>query len=883
MIRSTFNKIGNWFKNQFDESANTSTIGEYITSKSDDINFGVKDGSILSPIAKAIQTIIKVPLTPIRWLIKGFTGIADFAGEVADKVGKGFDWVKKKFNKLGDMASGVFDFFTGGGNGEKSLKKKSRLGGYGNGEVNDYPYYSQKDARWANDDYSAGSSRGNMKESGCGPKAMAMVASRYTKNTTPDKIADDAIKGGYRDNTGTNSKFISYEANKLGLKSNQNLSPSADYISSHVGNGKSLILNGVNTGSNNSAFTRSGHYVVAVGKDNNGNILINDPRGENYSRAVNPEELASESRASWSFDENNNVNTKKKGGSGGFGNRFRKIFGGRGKDWLSIVRATKKAVAAQKLGYSQEGYMDIKVDGKKVHMRRDCSGFVSACLTLYTGKTVSWTSYNFASNNSFLKNHGFKLHKWNGWDALQAGDILAVNGHVEIYAGKAKDGHRVYNCGSTSSVNNPNATRSGHKSYTHVWRPDDPGTGDQNLAISGGVSNNSTDSSNSSSSSSIDVISQISELGSQFASKAMNGMLTGKWDTNISLADNGTSETTSSTNNYGADTSNAINEGGASAKKGQTVKLPKNLGTANTWMGWQLIKSPSSMQYKLRQKAGQNFDNHGFGVIDGRYTVATTDTYGKVGDYIDVKRESGNTLKAIIADIKSRNDAGCNKWGHQNGKSVTEFIVDYDSWYHKTNGIKDGNKFHSKYNPSKDNSAVVSITNQGNYFTKGKGTKNKKKGGKGGFGGFGDDMSAIPTKINYKDIEKDYTDTIDELEKMGSTVKIGGNGSKNRILENSKSSTKVKNTTTKIVTDTSTLESLLERVCDILSSIDGNTEGVKSSIKDLKNNNNVINQTNNNVNVNSNTTTPTKSAKSDSSVNTRSAKNAKLAARLAKG
>ena len=161
--------------------------------------------------------------------------------------------------------------------------------------------------------------------------------------------------------------------------------------------------------------------------------------------------------------------------------------------------------------------------------------------------------------------------------------------------------------------------------------------------------------------------------------------------------------------------------------------------------------------------------------------------------------------------------------------------------------------------------------------------KNKKKGGKGGFGGFGDDMSAIPTEINYKDIEKDYVDTIDEIEKMGSTVKIGGNGSKNRILENSKSSTKVKNTTTKIVTDTSTLESLLERVCDILSSIDGNTEGVKSSIKDLKNNNNVINQTNNNVNVNSNTTTPTKSSKSDSSVNTRSAKNAKLAARLAKG
>lgn len=51
-------------------------------------------------------------------------------------------------------------------------------------------------------------------------------------------------------------------------------------------------------------------------------------------------------------------------------------------------------------------------------------------------------------------------------------------------------------------------------------------------------------------------------------------------------------------------------------------------------MGWQCITSKSSQQYKLRDKAGQNFDSEGFGIINNRYVVACTTTYGRVGDYI---------------------------------------------------------------------------------------------------------------------------------------------------------------------------------------------------------------------------------------------------------
>ena len=52
-------------------------------------------------------------------------------------------------------------------------------------------------------------------------------------------------------------------------------------------------------------------------------------------------------------------------------------------------------------------------------------------------------------------------------------------------------------------------------------------------------------------------------------------------------------------------------------------------------MGWQTITSTTSNQYKLMQQSGMNFDEEGFGRINGRYVIACTSTYGNVGDYVD--------------------------------------------------------------------------------------------------------------------------------------------------------------------------------------------------------------------------------------------------------
>lgn len=145
---------------------------------------------------------------------------------------------------------------------------------------------------------------------------------------------------------------------------------------------------------------------------------------------------------------------------------------------------------------------------------------------------------------------------------------------------------------------------------------------------------------------------------------------------------------------------------------GEEITIPEGLGRIHTYMGWQLITAPDSMQYKLREQAGMKFDNEGFGIIDGRYVVACTTTYGRVGDYIDVYQADGSIIPCIIGDIKSQGDAGCTIWGHQNGNCIIEFVVDYNTWY--------GSPMHS--NPGSSschpewNQNITKIVNGGSWF-----------------------------------------------------------------------------------------------------------------------------------------------------------------------
>lgn len=117
--------------------------------------------------------------------------------------------------------------------------------------------------------------------------------------------------------------------------------------------------------------------------------------------------------------------------------------------------------------------------------------------------------------------------------------------------------------------------------------------------------------------------------------------------------------------------------------QGQEIMIPDGLGTSYTYMAWQEITSTSSRQYKLREQAGMNFDQEGFGVIGNRYVIACTKTFGNVGDYVDFYNTNGLIFHCVIGEIKSSKDAGYSEWGHNNGKNVIEFVVDRESWYGK--------------------------------------------------------------------------------------------------------------------------------------------------------------------------------------------------------
>ena len=149
-------------------------------------------------------------------------------------------------------------------------------------------------------------------------------------------------------------------------------------------------------------------------------------------------------------------------------------------------------------------------------------------------------------------------------------------------------------------------------------------------------------------------------------------------------------------------------------EKGITVEVPEGLGNVHTYMGWQMITAKSSTQYKLREAAGMNFDEEGFGKIGDRYVIACTTTFGNVGDFIDVYMEDGTVLKCVIGDIKSQGDPGCTKWGHNNGDCIIEFVVDKDTWYNNGRGAhtNPGNAAcHPEWNQEIDK-----IVNKGNFF-----------------------------------------------------------------------------------------------------------------------------------------------------------------------
>ena len=154
----------------------------------------------------------------------------------------------------------------------------------------------------------------------------------------------------------------------------------------------------------------------------------------------------------------------------------------------------------------------------------------------------------------------------------------------------------------------------------------------------------------------------------------------------------------------------------------ETYIIPEGNGTKMSYeVHWEDINE-ASPALTVKNALGDKFqwDKEGFGKVGDRYVVACTTTFGLPGEYIDFELEDGTIIPCIMGDSKGSpkvysDGTVVNKWGHNNGKTTVEFIVDWHKWYDKENSIIKDNPG-SPSNHPEWGQRVVKATRYGNPF-----------------------------------------------------------------------------------------------------------------------------------------------------------------------
>jgi hypothetical protein len=573
--------------------------------------------------------------TPMSGLIGGIGSIAKILYYIPTTISYVANKIKEKLGFLGNSLFKILKKVAIGDNDDlDDDEEDTESGSGGKGGYGGVPFYSQKDPKWKNMSYDKGGSGDTMGTAGCGPTAFAMAASGATgANINPVQSAAVMKKVGARDDTGTNWSGIGKAANAYGISSRMSTSPSTGFVDSEIASGNPVILSGRSGGYGDTPYTPQGHYVVVTGKDTEGNYIVNDPNKKSGASKYNKSAIMKETGAAWG------IGGKGRSLRGGRGFRGR---GGRGTEstvgnvylddmysdtedesyatytegkkrathtaWMKIVKAVKRAIAAQSPGYNQSNWIDITIANKTLKVRTDCSGFVGACLKYFgvLDDNTNTTSYMYANANSgVIKNTGFTPYAWSGWDSLTEGDIIGRDGHVEIFAYNENGKHYVYNCGSNASVNNPSSTPAAYSAYTTYWRHmddlpanaintsmielDDSKAGTTTSGTVGSAVDSSgdatTDSSSSSSSTSGGFLSNITTFLSELGTRAINGISTGEWNTDWSGVFDGSDSSSSDDATTSTDDSSST-DSSTSASSYSSTADPSIVNNDIALKGW---------------------------------------------------------------------------------------------------------------------------------------------------------------------------------------------------------------------------------------------------------------------------------------------------------
>lgn len=144
------------------------------------------------------------------------------------------------------------------------------------------------------------------------------------------------------------------------------------------------------------------------------------------------------------------------------------------QSWLDMCDMIHKAWGAAGFTYAQGGTQSFNYNGNTFTVRTDCSGYVGFCMY-----AMGWADspINIISSSD-LTPYGFTAVSV---DSLQSGDVLAYDGHIEVYVGSDMV---VYNWGGSKSAENKYkgvtdvstvvSTSNSSKTVaeiTKVWRP----------------------------------------------------------------------------------------------------------------------------------------------------------------------------------------------------------------------------------------------------------------------------------------------------------------------------------------------------------------------------------------------------------------------------
>lgn len=160
--------------------------------------------------------------------------------------------------------------------------------------LNDFVNYYQYNY---SDPYYAGTT---IAEAGCGPTSMAMVLTYLTgKEVSPVEATNYSLNHGtYVNGQGTAWSYFEKISSDYGINCEESGVSSQNIVNS-LSNGKTVIMSmGPGT------FTRSGHFIVLTGINDDGTVSVADPNSEEHSNTnYDVSTFVNEGKEMWSFDK----------------------------------------------------------------------------------------------------------------------------------------------------------------------------------------------------------------------------------------------------------------------------------------------------------------------------------------------------------------------------------------------------------------------------------------------------------------------------------------------------------------------------------------------------------------------------------------------------